>query len=159
MEILKTIKTKKKDIAEMCIGFLIILEAVLLLSPIFVHVKGYYYGKSYNISFTSDTYSREGKKGFYTFESVSLPDNAGISAIALDTGTLFGKKSAFVMRDYRTGETFVSGRAVFYQILIIVAFFFCVYIAFIQNDEPRKRKSEDDDDEWNTDSLKAWKEP
>jgi hypothetical protein len=82
-----------------------------------------------------------------------------VSAVTLDTGNLFGKKSAFVLQNYRSGETFVSGRAVFYQILIIAAFCFCVYIAFIQKCNPIKKKEKDDDDEWNTDLLKSWKEP
>lgn len=153
------LKEKKKDIAEFCIFFLIILEVVLLLSPIFAHIKGCYYGESYNIRFTRDTYDAQGRKGFYTFETISLPDSAGVSAVTLDTGNLFGKNSAFVMRNYRSGEAFVSGRAVFYQILIIAAFCFCVYIAFIPKRNPIKKKEEDDDDEWNTDLLKSWKEP
>lgn len=153
------LRRKKKDIAEICIFALIILEIVLLVSPIFAHVKGCYYGESYNIRFTRDTYDVQGKKGFYAFETVSLPDDSGVSAITLDSGNLFGKTSAFAMRNYRSGETFVSGRAVFYQILIIAAFGFCVYIAFIQKCNPIKRKEKDDDDEWNTDLLKSWKEP
>lgn len=152
------LKEKKKEIAEFCIAVLIILEVLLLLSPIFAHIKGRYYGESYNIRFTRDTYDAQGRKGFYTFETISLPDN-GVSAVTLDTGNLFGKKSAFVLQNYRSGETFVSGRAVFYQILIIVAFCFCVYIAFIQKCNPIKKKEKDDDDEWNTDLLKSWKEP
>ena len=147
------LKEKKKEIAEFCIFFLIILEVLLLLSPIFAHIKGCYYGESYNIRFTRDTYDAQGRKGFYTFETISLPDN-GVSAVTLDTGNLFGKKSAFVLQNYRSGETFVSGRAVFYQILIIVAFCFCVYIAFIPKRKPTKKKEKDDDDEWNTDLLK-----
>ncbi|MBO5511727.1 MAG: hypothetical protein J6K29_12660 [Clostridia bacterium] len=151
---MELIKEKKKEIAEFCIAVLIILEVVLLLSPIFAHIKGCYYGESYSIRFTRDTYDVEGKKGFYTFETVSLPDNAGISAITLDSGKLFGKNSAFVMRDYRSGETFVSGRAVFYQILIVAFFCICVYFAFIQRDKPIKKEAKDDDD-WNTDLLKG----
>ena len=148
------LKEKKKEIAEFCIFFLIILEVILLLSPIFAHIKGCYYGESYNIRFTRDTYDAQGKKGFYTFETISLPDNAGISAVTLDTGNLFGKNSAFVMRNYRSGEAFVSGRAVFYQILIIVAFCVCVYFAFIHRDNPTKKKKKDNDDDWDTSLLK-----
>ena len=148
------LKEKKKEIAEFCIAVLIILEILLLLSPIFAHIKGRYYGESYNIRFTRDIYEAQGRKGFYTFETISLPDNAGVSAVTLDTGNLFGKKSAFVLQNYRSGETFVSGRAVFYQIFIVVAFLFCVYIAFIQRDMPIKKKAKDNDDEWNTDLLK-----
>lgn len=148
------LKERKKEIAEFCIAILIILEVLLLLSPIFAHIKGRYYGESYNIRFTRDTYDAQGKKGFYTFETISLPDNAGISAVTLDTGNLFGKNSAFVMRNYRSGEAFVSGRAVFYQILIIVAFCACVYFAFIHRDNPTKKKKKDNDDDWDTSLLK-----
>lgn len=144
------LRRKKKDIAEKCIAVLIILEIILLLTPLFfAPVKGTYYGTDYTMRLTRDTYECNGRKGFFKFEK-SVPqwfsDEYGVAAIALDSGDVFGVKSSFVLCNCETGDTFISGRAIFYQILIIAAFFLCVYIAFIQKDEPIKRKSKNDDD-------------
>ena len=153
------IRRKKKDIAEMCIAVLIILEIVLLFVPLVsAPVKGRYYATDYTIRLTRDTYDCNGRKGFYKFEKYVpewFSDEYGVAAISLDTGDLFGVKSSFVLCHYDTGDKLVSGRAVFYQMLILAAFCFCVYIAFIQKDEPRRQKAKDDDDDWDTDLLKT----
>lgn len=154
------VKKHKQDIAGFAVLFLIVFEIAFLMKPFLLSPsQGTYKGKTEYLELSKDTYHGNGRKGFYYF-SESVPQGFaeyGRSALCLDTGDVYGIKSAFVIVNTKTGESLVNNGAIFIQILIVTAFCVAVYFAFVQKDKPKNKKIVNEDDDWNTDLLKDWK--